>query len=509
MSSRWPLLLWLGLAPAAFAQAPPESRWALVVGENRGLSDEDVLRYAQDDAKKVLSTLEAVGGVPKAHAVELLGADADQLRAAFQQLSQRLAQEAGPNDLLFVYVSSHAGDGELHLDGTRLKLTELTDFIRQAKVGVGVLVLDACRSGAVTRVKGLKPLPTQVQVEAGDLEGRVFISASGADEYAQESDELKGSYFTHHWVTGLRGAADTSRDGKVTLEEAYQWAYARTLESTFGTQGGIQRPAFKVDLHGRGELVLTDPSSAKARLTLASEAPGRWLIVSAATGAVVADLQKRPGALDLAVPPGPYRVRLRTEDGYFERSVTVADGGAAVRIEDFEGAPFVRVAAKGAPGTELWLSAGVSLASPVVPNTGLGVGAAVRFARDAPLLGPLDVLSLGVAFRDVRPLTAVPFGQQELELRAALGHRFERGRLSLVVGLELGAIAVFQSSVPLSGNRFGLEPTALVTAEGRVRISGPWHAFAILEGGGAAVHLDAGQTVVPRGLGALGLGLSL
>ncbi len=504
---KWAVLLW-GLALPALAQ-PLEGRWALVVGENHGLSDEDVLRYAEDDAKVVLATLEEVGGVPKDHAVELLGADAAKLRAAFQALSERLAREAGPNDLLFVYVSSHAGEGELHLGGSKLELTELTDFVRQAKAGVGVLVLDACRSGSVTRVKGLKPAPPQVKVEAGDLEGRVFISASGADEYAQESDELKGSYFTHHWVTGLRGAADASHDGQVTLEEAYQWAYARTLESTFGTRGGIQRPAFKVDLRGRGELVLTDPKGARAKLTLASQAPGRWLIVSAGSGAVVADLEKPPGTLELAVPPGPYRVRLRTEDGYFERSVTVGGaGGAAVRIEDFEGAPFVRVAAKGAAESELWLSAGVSLASPVVSNTGLGVGAAARLARDAELLGPLDSLALQAAFRDVRPLTAVPFSQQELEVRVALGHRFERGRLSLHLCLELGAIAVFQSHVPLSRDRFGLEPTALITAEGRVRISGPLHAFAQLEGGGAVVRLDSGLTAVPRGLGAAGLGFT-
>jgi len=505
---KWKWLLCLcALAPPAWSE-PAQTRWAFVVGENRGLNDEDVLRYAEEDAKKVLATMEAVGGVSPAHAVTVVDTDADKLRASFKEFSERLQREAGENDLLFVYVSSHAGDGELHLNGTRLPVTELTDFVRKAKAEVGVLVLDACRSGMVTRVKGLKPVASQVKVDAGDLEGRVFISASGSDEYAQESDAIGGSYFTHHLITGLRGAADTSHDGKVTLEEAYQFAYARTLESTFATQGGIQRPAFKVDLRGRGELALTDPSSTHARLTLAAAAPGHWLVVAANSGTVVADLEKPPGVLELAVPPGSYRVRLRTEDGYFERTVAVSEGGAVVRIDDFEGAPFVKVAAKGEADSEVWLSAGVSLASPVVSNTGLGVGASARLARDTPLFGLDSSLALQLAFRDVRPLTTVPFGEQELELRLAFGERFERGRISLRVSLELGAIAVLQSSVPLSGNRNGVEPTAMLSAEGRVRITGMFHAFAILEGGGAVVKLDSGTTVTPRLAGSLGLGIT-
>ena len=55
-----------------------------------------------------------------------------------------------------------------------------------------------------------------MRLEASGVEGRVLISASGANEYAQESDALQGSYFTHYLVTGLRGAADTSRDTRET-----------------------------------------------------------------------------------------------------------------------------------------------------------------------------------------------------------------------------------------------------------------------------------------------------
>jgi hypothetical protein len=41
--------------------------------------------------------------------------------------------------------------------------------------------------------------------------GTAILSSSTADETSQESDRLRGSFFSHHLVNALRGAAD--RDG--------------------------------------------------------------------------------------------------------------------------------------------------------------------------------------------------------------------------------------------------------------------------------------------------------
>src|SRR3712207_6005300 len=62
--------------------------------------------------------------------------------------------------------------------------------------------------------------------------GHAFLTASSADEAAQESDRIQGGFFTHYFLSGLRGAADTSRDGRVTLAEAYQFSYGETLRRT-------------------------------------------------------------------------------------------------------------------------------------------------------------------------------------------------------------------------------------------------------------------------------------
>lgn len=71
-------------------------------------------------------------------------------------------------------------------------------------------------------------------------------SPSSADEAAQESDRIGGSFFTHALVSGMRGAADASGDGKITLTEAYRFAFEETLQRTAQTQFGSQHPAYEI-----------------------------------------------------------------------------------------------------------------------------------------------------------------------------------------------------------------------------------------------------------------------
>ena len=53
------------------------------------------------------------------------------------------------------------------------------------------------------------------------IEGDVYITSTGPNEPAQEWEALGGGLFTHHLLSGLRGAADRDTDGRVTLFEAY------------------------------------------------------------------------------------------------------------------------------------------------------------------------------------------------------------------------------------------------------------------------------------------------
>ena len=89
----------------------------------------------------------------------------------------------------------------------------------------------------------------------------MLLTSSAADEDSQEADRIGGSYFSHHLASGLLGDADRSGDGRVSLAEAYAYAYARTVADTAESAAGAQHPTFSYELAGNGDVVLTDVKS--------------------------------------------------------------------------------------------------------------------------------------------------------------------------------------------------------------------------------------------------------
>jgi hypothetical protein len=117
------------------------------------------------------------------------------------------------------------------------------------------------------------------------MRGHAFLTSSAETEAAQESDRIRASYFTHYLISGFRGAADLSGDGKVTLNEAYQFAFNETLGRTVDTRGGAQHPSYDINLTGTGDVVMTDVRQTTATIVLPRSStaasssgmpPGSW-----------------------------------------------------------------------------------------------------------------------------------------------------------------------------------------------------------------------------------------
>lgn len=88
--------------------------------------------------------------------------DAGTVRRSLITLNDRVrAAQSLPNTetLLFVYYSGHADARALWLRGARLEIRELPELVRGSAATFRVLVVDACRSGGLTRVKGARPVP--------------------------------------------------------------------------------------------------------------------------------------------------------------------------------------------------------------------------------------------------------------------------------------------------------------------------------------------------------------
>lgn len=485
---------------ALASPAHAERRLALVVGANAGWASDRPLRFAEEDARRVRDVLVELGGVAPHDVTLLLEPSTTTLLEAFAALEAKARSSPEPTFFSFFY-SGHADENALHLRGPPLKPQALVERLGRTGATLTVAVVDACRSGAILGTKGASPTsPFRIQAEE-PVQGLALLSSSDADELSQESKALAGSVFTHHWVSGLRGAADGDGDGLVKLSEAYGYAYQRTRQSTFGTRGGVQRPSFHLELEGQGELVLSRLERASSTVVLDVPEAERWQL--SRSGSVVALLEREASGLVLAVPAGAYQVQARTAAEVLTARVALAAGQrVVVSRASMTAEPLSVATAKGASAS-IGLSASATAASSVVAGVPWFAGVEAKVsANEVVTLGPVNVLGLGFGWRGGRG-DAVAFGQHELELRAALGHQFDWGRWMVVPAVEVGGWLALQRGTP-GGDRTSLGAVGLASVEGRWR---PWRALAVsvgVAGGGVLVN-KSGPAVVPRVSGSVGV----
>jgi hypothetical protein len=443
----------LALAPRP-AQGFEGRRFALVAGEPDGGPGTQRLRHAERDARRIHGIMTRVGGFAADDAVLLLSGGARAFRGALADLGTRAAaaHAAGERTLLLVYFSGHAKDGALRFGSAGLPLAELREALQAAPADVRIGLLDSCRSGAITRTKGIRPAP-EFQVTApgqAGPRGLVLIASSAADEESQESDALGGSYFTHALASGLLGDADTSGDRRVTLGEAYAYAYGRTVGATAGSAGGVQHPVFLYDLGGAGDVVLTDLSPAQGGLVFPPALQGLYVVLDAG-GRAVAEVAKGPGTeRRLSLPPGGYTVkkRLPGEEGLLVASLVVAAAPVAVDEASMDRVALARDPQKGFGGARWALLAGggaqlfldaATRDGLFPPATLLGAELAVRDDLGHGLAWGLD-LAVGGGRGTVRLPGLEPIGLSfgEVAGGASLSTGWSFGAASLSAGGRVG-----------------------------------------------------------------------
>lgn len=314
----------------SFADEPVE-RFAVIVGANDGGGDRPQLKYAVKDADTIRGVFRSMGGLSSSGHVYLADPAADAVREAIAAVGGKAAQAraGGARVEFFFFYSGHADENGLLLSGEAIPYREVRSAVEGVDANVRVVILDACSSGAITRSKGGRRKPPFMVDESHHVTGHAFLTASAPDEAAQESDHIELSFFTHFLVSGLRGAADRSGDGKVTLTEAYQFAFDETLRRTENTVGGAQHPGYDIQLAGQGDLVLTDVRLHDAELAFDANIDGR-LFVRDANGSLVAELFKPGGrSISLGLMPQRYEVSLAREGRFYVAEVTLQKGRVA------------------------------------------------------------------------------------------------------------------------------------------------------------------------------------
>jgi hypothetical protein len=330
MNSRWLVLVLAVLACGAQDAGASGTlrRLVLAAGANNGGVDRKLLHYAVSDAESFVRVLEEMGGLDPADAILLRDPDRPGFTQGLQELHRRVEAARRQDNRLevLVYYSGHADERGLLLGGERLEYQTLRSELDRVEGDVRIAVLDACASGTITRLKGGQRYQPFLVDESFDMRGYAFLTSSSEDEAAQESDQIRASFFTHYLVSGLRGAADVTGDGRVTLNEAYQFAFGETLTRTTGTQGGVQHPTYDIKMSGTGDVVLTDVRQTTAGLRLGEELSGRIYIRNAEQQLIV-ELYKPMGrVVELGLAPGHYAIQLEVEPGLWLATLDLAEG---------------------------------------------------------------------------------------------------------------------------------------------------------------------------------------
>jgi hypothetical protein len=469
-----------GVLPAAARTATPVERFALVVGANHGGTERPVLRYAVADAERFARVLADLGGVRAESAIVLRQPRVGELEAALEELRGRVSavsDTAGVSRTeLLVYYSGHADEKGLLLGEDRYSYRSLRDGLDRVPADVRIAVLDACASGAITRLKGGRPQPPFLVDESASMRGHAILTSSAATEAAQESDRIKGSYFTHYLVSGLRGAADLSGEGKVTLNEAYQFAFGETLGRTVETKGGPQHPSYDINLSGTGDVVMTDLRQTSATLVIGEAVDGR-IFVRNAREELVVELYKPLGrTVELGLEPGVYDVQVERAAAVLVAKPALADG-ARVVLDGGQLTPTTREATQVRGGPK-----GPPLA--VAGRNRLDL----RFGMFEPTAGADSVVVAGEAVSVLGGLRYTRFLQESLALTIGVHTLGATSGTSVsAAGVNAGDSVV--SAVPL-GVRWNPLP-----GDQRMRAVKPWLDASL----GPVIGASSGTSVGARG----------
>ena len=313
----WVCLLLLFAPLSALADTV---RVGIFVGNDIGFGQDEPLAHAEREARDMARLFQEMGDVSRERTYLVTGAKAPEVRDTLFRTEAQIRElsSQGHEVQVVFYYSGHASRDGLHLSGTMLPMPAVRSWLERSSAQVRVAFLDACESGTLARSRGGTPTEV-VDLKVDDAlttRGLAIVTSTGPLSVARESDAYGGGVFSRALLTGLRGSADGDADGRITLEEAYRHAFETTVSKTFAGTSGVQRPEYRFDLEGVGDVVLTRIPSRAAGLVLPEELEGTYTIVSVSSGQVVGRVEKKPGeSRRVALPPGRYMVRkVRKED---------------------------------------------------------------------------------------------------------------------------------------------------------------------------------------------------
>jgi uncharacterized caspase-like protein len=239
--------------------------WAVVVGIN-DYPQLPRLKYAVNDAREFYRLLVEKNRIPEKN-ITLLINDQASLGNLRSLLGTHLKEAAGKEDMVIIFFAGHGaaevdassaeGDGlekylmtweanPRDLYATAMPMVEIARILNRIRSERLVFIVDSCYSGAsggrTVSTGGIRAniADTFLDRIAGGR-GKVIITASAANEVSVEKDDLQHGVFTYYLLEGLRGAADSDRDGMITVDEAYRYVSEKVPRATSQEQHPVKK----------------------------------------------------------------------------------------------------------------------------------------------------------------------------------------------------------------------------------------------------------------------------
>jgi uncharacterized caspase-like protein len=277
-------------------QNRPAQKWALVVGIGQ-FSDRSIrqLKYTTSDADGFAAALKdpTIGQFAPDHVRELK--DTQATGKNIKEEINRIARQAGPNDLVVIYLATHGSprsmdsvggvnylvtydtemfdQGKLDEDAmyaTAFPMVELANAVSTRMKSLRTLVvLDTCYSGGsftapgtAAKVAATAAGPTPQMLEKmGEGTGRIVMAASQADETSLESAALGHGYFTYYLLQALKESG-----GKKPMSQIFS-TVAEKVSRQAEAAGARQHPVI-FQSSATADFSLLGPGPASAKVTV-------------------------------------------------------------------------------------------------------------------------------------------------------------------------------------------------------------------------------------------------
>jgi len=258
----------------------PATTWcALLIGiENYTVASS--LPYVSNDVREIALTLRERGGWEVSEVVDSARDSGEQAEA--EPVSEREAltrsiaawlAQLGPQDNALVYFSGHGfrdGDGKLYLAAVDcdpenpvpggVPVQWLRNQIADCQADVKLLVVDACHAGAQKAQQSTSVVAKELADPFRGLERVMTLASCQGEEKSWIWPDKRQSVFSYWLKQGLKGHADKDGNGKVDIDELYDYAQANVPYVVEKLYGKPQHPVRMIGPSVVGAPVVIQPS---------------------------------------------------------------------------------------------------------------------------------------------------------------------------------------------------------------------------------------------------------